>query len=270
MRILVINPDRYTERLRWLESQFSRIGLDFERVSACDGSTLTEDEIQRIAQSCVSGLKRTPNEYACNISHKTCWRIVADGKDEHVCIFEDDVHLSRDAGKFLSSSSWIPGGADLIKLETFNKEAEFYHKQPVEAQDRTLYPLRGLHQGSAGYIISKTAAKRLLDETRNDYGGVSYLLFGPKPARSADLRVYQLYPALCIQDMRLSGHKNPQLSSSLGHKELANSVEGRQAMAEWTEKQAPGARSRIRRDIKERFKRLFDKPFRNEIVPFQE
>ena len=270
MRILLINPDRYTDRLRWMETQFSQRGLAFERISACDGNALTEDEILRIKQTCVSGLDRKPNELACNISHKTCWQLVANGVDDHVCIFEDDVHLSGDAGKFLSSSSWIPEGADLIKLETFNKEAEFYHRQPVEAQDRTLYPLRGLHQGSAGYIISRTAARRLLDETRNDYGGVSYLLFGPKPARGADLRAYQLYPALCIQDMRLSGDKNPHLASLLGHEELTNSTEGAQALAERARRHSRGAWSQIRRDMKERARRLFDEPFRNEIVPFQE
>ncbi|GKX33307.1 MAG: hypothetical protein MnENMB40S_09250 [Rhizobiaceae bacterium MnEN-MB40S] len=253
-----------------MEAQFSQRSLAFERISACDGATLTEDEIQAIKQNCLSGLDCTPNELACTISHRTCWRLVADGDDDHVCIFEDGVHLSSDAGNLLSKASWIPKDADLIKLETFNVEAEFYHKRPIKAQDRTLYPVRGMHQGAAGYIISRTAARRLLDKTRNDYGGVSYLLFGPTAAKRADLHTYQLYPALCIQNMRLSGDKIPRLANLLGHERLAHIEQGTQALAAQAKTLSRGVWSQMSRNMKEQARRLFVEPYHSEIVPFQQ
>ncbi len=271
MRILLINPDDYTDRLRWMESQFSELGLTFERIPACKPDELSEDRIRQIHATCESGMVRKPIEIAANISHKRCWKIIADGDDPYVCVFEDDVHLSPDAAKFLATSSWIPDGAELIKIETFNFEVAYFYKQPIAALDRTLFRLKGFHPGSAGYIISKAAARRLLDETRSDYGGMSYLLFGPKPARGADLRTFQLYPALCIQDMRIAGDKNPKLASVLGHNDVVNNPFEVQLLKQKAkERQARTKRSwsHMRREIKLRIARITEPPTRTDVIPF--
>ena len=271
MRILLINPDDYTDRLHWMESQFSRLGLTFERIPACKPEELSEDRIRQIHATCESGMVRKPIEIAANISHKRCWRIIADGNDPYVCVFEDDVHLSPDAAKFLSTSSWIPDGAELIKIETFNFEVAYFYKHPIAAFDRTLFRLKGFHPGAAGYIISRDAARMLLEKTKNNFGNNSFILFSDRPSRAARLVTYQLFPALCFQDMRIAGDKNPKLASVLGHKDVVNNPFDVQLLNQKAkERQARTKRSwsHVRREIKLRIAKMTEPPTRTDVIPF--
>lgn len=214
MKCLVINLDRSPARLAHAISEFSRIGIDFDRVAAVDG--LANTEIVAPSPNLSSG------EIGCVLSHRACWQIIANGDDPYVGIFEDDIIFSETAGRMLVSEDWIPADADIIKLETcFNKTVVAIKRAASLVHGYALHRLHWLHCGSAGYIISKQAAIDLLKTTQNIDRAVDIVLFDPTSDPASSKTIYQLSPALCAQ-ARFFPDKATALPSELDQNRSAN------------------------------------------------
>ena len=268
MRILIINLDRSSDRLNWIDKAFRDQNLTYERVSAIDAKAFSEHEIEEFHRTCLSGFRQRPLEIACNLSHKKCWRMIAEGDDDFVCVFEDDIHLSKDASRFLSSSEWIPADAELIKLETFNTKVEYFRNETRAALDRQLGVVRGFHPGCAGYIISRDGARRLLRMSDRLYAQISFVMFGPKPSGAESVKTYQLMPALCIQDMRRRGSKNENLASTIGHERLALGADlGRRPA---TRDKVKNSRTSIRKQWKSSISRMLNPRVVAKVVEYKD
>lgn len=191
MKCLVINLDRSVDRLAHVTSEFTRIGVAFERVSAFDAS---------VESPIPASPHLTRPEIACALSQRKCWQIIADGADQYGAIFEDDAMFSSDAGAFLSDYSWVPAGADIVKLETTFEKTRIGSRQIEIGNGHTLARLFGYHSGAAGYLISKSAAHKMLHYTRRRiYGAADILLFDVTSLACILSRNYQLTPAICAQ-----------------------------------------------------------------------
>nr|AIA95496.1 Glyco_transf_25 [uncultured Psychrobacter sp.] len=95
-------------------------------------------------------------------------------------MFEDDIHLGEHASQFLKTTDWIPQDIQIIKLEAFYSEIEVNKSTAINVEDnRKLYKLRSKHLGGAGYILSKNAAKILLEyiKFQNNLKPLDHLLF---------------------------------------------------------------------------------------------
>ncbi|OBP73595.1 hypothetical protein BAE42_10580 [Mesorhizobium loti] len=141
----------------------------------------------------------TETEICCFLSHRRCWKTIADGPDEHVAVFEDDVVFSQDAGSVLADDSWIPPNADIIKLETFLSRVRLGSRHIPVKNGYSARRLLGQHLGSCGYVISKSAAYGLLRNTERFRAAVDVALFSPNQMTAARNTIYQLMPALCAQ-----------------------------------------------------------------------
>lgn len=190
MKCFVINLDRAVDRLTSATAEFSRIGIDFERVAAVDaGAGAPTSSAPHLVAA----------EVCCFLSHRRCWQIIADGPDQYGAVFEDDVVFSYDAGGLLADDSWVPRDADVIKLETFYNRVRVGRRQMPAKNGYSVSRLFGQHLGSCGYLISKPAARRLLKTTMRIRAPVDVALFSPGQITSARNNIYQLMPALCIQ-----------------------------------------------------------------------
>lgn len=200
MRCLVINLDRSPDRLAHVAAEFSRIGIAFERVAAVDGRE--RPEISKMSPSL------TLPEIGCFLSHRACWSLIAKGDDAYGAIFEDDVVLTETAGQLLADESWIPDDADVVKVETVFRKAVISMKRVPAGKDYALHRLYGLHLGSGGYVISKQAARELLEATQGNDTAIDHVLFDPALATSSRRVIYQISPALCAQTMFLRDKAN--------------------------------------------------------------
>ncbi|TPM24261.1 glycosyltransferase family 25 protein [Mesorhizobium sp. B2-3-5] len=99
--------DRSVDRLTGVTAEFSRIGIQFERVAGVDAATGAPFIAPPLTEA----------EVCCFLSHRRCWQIIVDGPDQYGAVFEDDVVFSHDAGSLLADDIWIPRGADVVKLE---------------------------------------------------------------------------------------------------------------------------------------------------------
>jgi glycosyl transferase, family 25 len=185
MKIYLINLDRHRERLAHMRKQLN--GVAFQRISAVDGST---------DPPTTKGLSRF--ELACLESHKLAWRQFLDGPEAHACFLEDDLHVWPGFAPLTRSGSWIPTGAHSVKLDTYLQKVELGEKQ-VAIGERQIARLYSRHQSSAAYILTREGAARYLELTASALAPADYALF-PNHPRRLGLHIYQLCPAIAIQD----------------------------------------------------------------------
>lgn len=154
MRVYCINLDRSTLRLAHMQRIFAAEGLSFTRFAAVDGGQ-------------ISGVARglTKGELGCLLSHRAVWQEIATSGAPFAAIFEDDIHISHRLAAFLNGISVLPSGADILKLETMNYPVTLDKKPVAEIANVRLKRLRSAHLGSAGYVVSKACATRLLGMT---------------------------------------------------------------------------------------------------------
>ena len=220
MKCLVINLDRSTDRLIHVTSEFGRIGTTFERVPAVDAS--------KEALNFPSAAHLTKPEIACFLSHRKCWQIIVDGSDQYSAVFEDDVVFRSDAGPFLSDDNWVPRDADIVKVETFFGQVRLARLSSI-GNGHSIGRLVGEHLGTAGYVISKVAAQKLLQRTTHLKEPVDLALFSPNSMTCARNTTYQVTPALCAQHQFLSGpNTTPTLIQTAPHrpKSVATKIRG--------------------------------------------
>jgi glycosyl transferase family 25 len=185
MKIYLINLDRHPERLEHMRKQLN--GVAFERISALDGSN---------DPATTKGLSRF--ELACLESHKLAWRQFLDGPEGHACFLEDDLHVWPGFAPLTRSGSWIPTGTHSVKLDTYLQKVELGERQ-VAIGERQIARLYSRHQSSAAYILTREGAARYLELTANALAPADYALF-PNHPRRLGLHIYQLCPAIAIQD----------------------------------------------------------------------
>jgi len=254
----VINLDRDTARLERIEALLAVRAVPFTRVQAVDGRSLSQTDIENIsAYPTAVSVRLQAGEIACYLSHIKAWRMLLES-DEDYAIFEDDIDVSADAAEVLmASTDWIPQDADIVKLETSLKPVEIASGVETTVRDREVRRLAGCHIGTAGYVISRSGAARMLAESQRLKMAVDTMIFDPRGGVAQTLSLFQLSPALCIQarlqiDSDTTTESN--ISSRASHKtygatlgeQLANRVRDRLAYAfRRLRNLASGARARV-------------------------
>src|ERR1700722_18852599 len=185
MKVYLINLDRHPERLAHMREQLN--GVAFDRIPAVDGSN---------GPPTTKGLSRF--ELACLESHKLALRQFLDGPEDHACFLEDDLHVWPSFGALTESGSWIPSDAHSVKLDTYLQKVELGEKRAAIGE-RQIARLYSPHQSSAAYILTREGAVRYLELTASASAPADYALF-PNHPRRLGLRIYQLCPAIAIQD----------------------------------------------------------------------
>jgi glycosyl transferase family 25 len=195
MKIYLINLDRHPDRLAHMRKQLS--GVAFERISAVDGSKDSPT---------TKGLSRF--ELACLESHKLAWRQFLNSPEDQACFIEDDLHVWPGFAAVMASSSWIPSDAHSIKLDSYLQKVELGQKRAA-IDGRQIARLYSRHHSSAAYILTRAGAARYLELTAVPSLPADYALF-PNHPRRFGLRIYQLCPAVAMQDHLLEPDRGGQ------------------------------------------------------------
>lgn len=185
MKVYVLNLDRHPDRLAHMRGQL--VDIPFARIAAIDGAKRAPT---------TKGLTRF--ELACLASHRGAWRQFLDGVDSYACFFEDDLHVWPRLDELIGSEDWIPSDAHSIKLDTYFQRVKLGDAQPAPG-GRHVARLFTRHESSAAYLLTRAGARRYLELTANPALPADYSLF-PRNPRKLGLHVYQLTPAIAIQD----------------------------------------------------------------------
>ncbi|MFM0094526.1 glycosyltransferase family 25 protein [Paraburkholderia nemoris] len=201
MKIFVINLDKSTDRLSHMTTQLDRLGCAWERFPAL-GPAQIESLTQTLKLPLMRGVCTTP-EKGVALSHYSIWKkMLAEGID-HALVLEDDVHFCESARIFVESvEEQIARGLryDIIKIETF-LAGIFVDRKGINLADRTgLHRLRSNHGGTAAYIISSDGCRKMIERYATADRAVDLVMFD---GDLEEMCVFQLHPALCIQDFLL-------------------------------------------------------------------
>ena len=96
--IYIVNLDRSPERLTYIQRQFSKRNLEFNRIPAVDGAKLPKSELSRYKNESKYSLLHyaslSNGEIGCSLSQKFAWNIAAKSCHRATVILEDDVKIS--------------------------------------------------------------------------------------------------------------------------------------------------------------------------------
>lgn len=222
-RNFVISIPAAENRRLHITRQFESQNIPFRFFDAFTPSERLELALQQYLPGIKNSDKLTIGEKGCLMSHFILWKKCIDEGWDYITVFEDDAVLGEDAGRFLTDGLWLKERFDfneifILRLETFlmYTELKTQHNIPPFRQ-RQFSLLKSKHFGTAGYIISHAAAKYLTALFRNleqaDVDAVDELIFN-RLLYAPDYRVYQLNPAICIQELQLN-RQNSCLTSDL-------------------------------------------------------
>lgn len=163
--IWVINMDKSKDRLEHITKNLNSLGLKFNRFSAVNGKELKEKEIDKVATPLCTNLLCNPGIIGCAQSHKKIWqKLVKDDKTDYYLILEDDASLSKKSVEIIKKlePKITQHSIDFISLYCNNTGCGFA-KTEFKIDDyefgKPIFPLC-----TAGYIITKKGAQKLLDD----------------------------------------------------------------------------------------------------------
>ena len=163
--IWVINMDKSKERLEKITKNLNSLGLKFNRFSAVNGKELKETEINKVATPLCTNLLCNPGIIGCAQSHKEIWKkLLKDNKTDYYLILEDDAILSKKSVEIIKKleTKIIEYSIDYINLYC-NYTGCGFIKTEFQIDDykfgKPIFPLC-----TAGYIITKKGAQKLLDD----------------------------------------------------------------------------------------------------------
>ncbi len=165
--ILVINLDSNPERLQSIEKQCQEYGLNFTRIPAVRGSSLSQAERDAVYNE-EDNRKYyykvlTSGEIGCTLSHVHCWQFIIENDLDYALILEDDAiftpHLTAtlNALATLAATDW-----DYIKL-SHGSRIKSYPSAQALGNGISLTSVNKLPSTTTGQFVSQAGAKKLLE-----------------------------------------------------------------------------------------------------------
>lgn len=194
MKAYVINLDRAPDRWDFAQTQGSRLNLDLARLAATEGAQIPEAEYHRLCPTDPRGRRITRSELACFLSHTRAWAEIAAGTASHGVVFEDDVLLADDAAAYLAPD-WLPGDADLVKLNASKRRVKINQTALSAPNGRALHRLVAPTIDASAYVISARHARELLATTTTFPRAADRAIFDT----ATGAIIYQLNPGVAVQ-----------------------------------------------------------------------
>ncbi|MDR1236050.1 MAG: glycosyltransferase family 25 protein [Holosporaceae bacterium] len=160
----LINLDRAEERLHFVMPSVAALGFAVERIPAVDGETLSQKEIESIADIELYKFffKMFPEKgtIGCALSHEKAWRRFLESDNEFAIIFEDDVEFDPEKLRKIAESAIEKKALwDILNFETKHDGHPVCISKNVCGHSIVFYLTNVTHAGC--YLINRRAAREL-------------------------------------------------------------------------------------------------------------
>ena len=197
---LLINLDRSPERLTFATEVLSQSGISFKRVSAVDGSQMSDEEYQTLIEQARSSKKwfrhLTKNEICCLKSHRLCWQTIVDENLPYALVFEDDLALEATPDIVIPAIETVIQSDvewDVIKLSRCHQKRIYSISLD---QGYSLHHCVPQPIDATASLISLSGAKKLLAMSEQLDTPTDFIM---KRIWENDLKIYSLHPNLFRQ-----------------------------------------------------------------------
>lgn len=217
----VISLTEAHERREHIKKIFDNKNIPFIFFDAISPSVKMDNLIKEILPN-LQNAKLTNGEKACLMSHVALWKHCIDEDFPYIGIFEDDVLLGKESASLLNAHQWIDTiyqqtNSFILRLETFLNPVKLKSISLPCKKNYKINILRSVHYGTAAYIVSKSAAIKLIKYLQtiptNSFDPIDVLMFDRLLFRK-DLPIFQISPAPCVQELQLLQDKS-SLNSQL-------------------------------------------------------
>jgi glycosyl transferase family 25 len=204
----IINLAHRVDRRESMRQQMEAQGLDLPFFEAVFGADLAPDALDKWVRPMGPFGPQGHGDRACTASHFELMIAFLKSDADWLFALEDDAKLSPELSLWVNDLSWIPDDADVVKLESW------VDKRVVLALDRTCkqHLSRGVtqlsthHSGTAGFLVSRAHAERVVQLMGHVGVPIDHLLFNPGISKLARRAViYQVQPSLIRQDTAVFG-----------------------------------------------------------------
>jgi len=201
-QIYVLNLERHPERLINMSKQLDSQGLTWERSVALDALAASNAELEEYTDAVGPIPRMGVGARACTVGHFRIWRRFLESKASVAFILEDDARLTKNFSSFVEIASSYRDDVDILNFNRQNSKGDkkklvvsrglSFNNDMFQAQR-----LLGPHYGTAGYMITRKAAKRLVHEIGRTNLPIDCLLFSPNVSKvSREFQVCQVFPAM--------------------------------------------------------------------------
>ena len=164
MRVFVINLDRRVDRLAAISLVLSKIGLEFDRVSAVDGQQVNLSDVARpwLAKWYI-GRRLATGAVGCFLSHRKIWQEMLENNISQALILEDDAALV-DWDPRILEIDLHDLNLDLLRISANHLHNLVSHKPLRQTSTRVLDRSLSTEPtaGAGAYIISADGARKCL------------------------------------------------------------------------------------------------------------
>ena len=173
---LVINLKKDVRKREKMEMHLSDIGIDFKFLDAIYGLDLKEEELSEFSDVETSrrliGREINVGEIGCYLSHINAAKMLLESDFDFALVLEDDVCISKkilNVAKNGLIQTAFEHGAEICFLghhSTISRSKEPLAKIKVKYKSdlfKVKHNIEAVH-GAYGYILSRAAAKKLVDE----------------------------------------------------------------------------------------------------------
>ena len=196
----VVSLARQPERRQAMANRLAAAGVSAGYFDAVDGRA--EVNRGRLASLVDHGPwgAFAAHDKACTLSHLAVLGAFVKTNAAFALIMEDDAVIGQDLGDWLADMSWWPSGGDVVRLERWCDDRLYLVMGPPKAHlGREVHPLLSRHSGTAGYLVSRAGALKILAAPRPT-APIDHHLFNPGISQLArDLNTFQVVPALVTQ-----------------------------------------------------------------------
>lgn len=164
--IYVINLAGSQERLARAEQQLHAQQLDFERIEAVNGKTLTAEQVSAVYSEADNRRHfyrpLSAGEIGCYLSHRRCWQTLIQSGAEYAVILEDDFTLCGDLADSISAIINTNMAIDIVKLCSYQgRERPVKYSTQISGEQHLVVHDKPM-SGCCAYVISRQGAKQLL------------------------------------------------------------------------------------------------------------
>lgn len=194
--IYYINLASRSDRRQFMEEQFARLGLTATRIEALTPADLSESDVAAYCDPLKPNYM-SPNMFSCAMSHERVWQTMLAAGDNQALILEDDAELSSLLPHFLEAVGNF--SEELIRIETTGARTRVYSAHEVTQKGLSVRRFRSTPMGSAGYVLRRSAAEKLLGHPRFRTLAIDLAMYSPFEEPGALLTRSLVDPALCRQ-----------------------------------------------------------------------
>ena len=208
MKVFLINLDRRPDRLAEMTERLNALGLEFERISAFDGSTQPSLHLVDWVKATIFNFFVVPSAgvIGCYQSHKFVWQRIVDDQTTQALVLEDDA-MPVDWDPVVLKVELADIGIDLLRLEATDFRHPMGQSGNVKLIGRQLCNIQT--SGAAAYVISAGGARKCLSLGKFWFPADTYDVVG----QLTGLKSAVLIPAMWHQSQSVSDLRDGQNDS---------------------------------------------------------